>query len=318
MKNFITHYCSIDYHCFEIRMLATDDVTFDAWPGAVLRNNLLYAADKIWVEEQACSLRELIDRFSLNVSHPLYNELKDGFPKGYVLSGFSRFNLGFEEILIRREEIFTFSLTLIGHFNNYRFYFFEAIRQICKRGIGKPLTSFDLLDISEKTHVLLADFLEQGQADSLSELVIRYETPVILFRMKRKKDPQLSYQDKSNCFPGFYQLVRSAFFRLQKLHAIYIEPEVFSPALFDEVMRETYLEKAGYPLLRLADIRHVALQNTQKKEKVNEMPLAGYVGKQVYVGYFRQYLPLLEFMSGLGVGNEVVYGMGRYEVKMGD
>jgi hypothetical protein len=58
----------------------------------------------------------------------------------------------------------------------------------------------------------------------------------------------------------------------------------------------------------------VTLQNTQKKEKVNEMPLAGYVGEQIYGGYFREYVSLLRFMAELGVGNEVVYGMGKYEI----
>lgn len=315
MKNFLTPYHSIDYHCFEIRMVADSDVVFDAWAGAILRNNLLYAAGKISVEEQTCSLRELIDKFPLAETHPLYKELKEGFPKGYVLSGFSHANFESEAVLVRKGEIFIFSLKLIGNFNDYRFYFFEAIRLMCKRGIGKPLTSFTLLDISEKPVVRLADFLASGVEDEFSEITLRYKTPVILFRLKSKKNTQLSYQDKSNRFPGFYQLVRSAFFRMQKLYAVYVEPTTYTPPLFEETVTETYLEKAGYPLLQSADIRYVSLQNTQKKEKKNEMPLSGYVGEQVYSGYFQKYLPLLKFMEGLGVGNETVYGMGRYEIE---
>jgi 23S rRNA maturation mini-RNase III len=63
-------------------------------------------------------------------------------------------------------------------------------------------------------------------------------------------------------------------------------------------------------------MQYVTLQNTQKKEKVNDMPLAGYVGEQVYSGYFRKYPALLQFMAEVGVGNETVYGLGKYETKM--
>jgi CRISPR/Cas system endoribonuclease Cas6 (RAMP superfamily) len=47
------------------------------------------------------------------------------------------------------------------------------------------------------------------------------------------------------------------------------------------------------------------------------MPLSGYVGEQVYSGYFREYLALLQFMAEINVGNETVYGMGKYEVENG-
>jgi hypothetical protein len=281
------------------------------------------------------SLREWIDAFPLDEAHPLYKELKDGFPRGYVLTDFSHFDLQSSSVQIRKNEVFSFSLLLIGNVNEYRSYFFQAVREMCARGIGKPRTPFLLLDISEKSlsgesqviaiaqtdlteelhcPIRLSDFIENNNPDKFSEITIRYQTPVILFRLKNKKNTQLSYQDKCNRFPSFYQLVRSAFFRLQKLHAIYVEPEKYVPELFEETLRETFLEKAGYPLLQSADIRYVALQNTQKKEKVNEMPLAGYVGEEIYAGYFREYVPLLLFMAELGVGNETVYGMGRYEI----
>ena len=47
MKNFLELYGQFYCHRFEIRMIAADDVVFDAWTGAVVRNNLLYAADKV-------------------------------------------------------------------------------------------------------------------------------------------------------------------------------------------------------------------------------------------------------------------------------
>ena len=304
------------YHRFDIKVSAHENVTFDAWPGAVIRNNLLYAAEQIRIRKTGRSLREQIDTFPLEDDHPLYKELKEGFPKGYVLTDFSHAAMNNSAVFIRKEEEFTFSLLLIGRFNEYRYYFFEAIREMCERGIGKPMTPFRLSDITENpgSPVALSDFTRQEIEDKRSEITIRFRTPVILHRLKEKKNTQLSYQDKCNRFPGFYQLVRSAFYRLQKLHALYVEPTARSVVLFDETMMETYLEKAGRPLLQSANIQHINLPNTPKKGMKNEMPLAGYIGEQKYSGYFRQYLPLLKFMEELGVGNETVYGMGRYEV----
>ncbi|MDR2773767.1 MAG: hypothetical protein LBC19_03310, partial [Tannerella sp.] len=89
MKNFLEQYGRFGYHRFEIRMIAVDNVVFDAWTGAVIRNNLLYAADKVRIESENQTLRERIDAFPLSETHPLYKELKDGFPKGYVLTDFS-------------------------------------------------------------------------------------------------------------------------------------------------------------------------------------------------------------------------------------
>jgi len=310
-------YSQIYYRRFKIQIIAVEDVILDAWAGATLRNNMLYAAEQIRIQKTHRSLREQIDTFPLENNHPLYKELRDGFPKGYILTDFSHTDVNDSVIFIHKDEIFSFSLLLIGRFDEYRYYFFEAIREMCERGIGKPLTPFRLLDIKENpaSPVSLSDYIQQETKEKHSEITIQFHTPVILSRLKGKKNTQLSYQDKANRFPGFYQLTCSAFSRLQKLYALYIDPSACSPSLFDEMLMETYLEKAGLPLLQSANIQHISLTNTHKKGMKNEMPLAGYVGEQKYSGYFQQYMPLLRFMAELGVGNETVYGMGRYEVK---
>jgi len=79
----------MSYHRFDVQMTPIEDVVFDAWPGAVIRNNLLYAAEQIRIQKTNRTLREQIDYFPLADNHPLYHELKEGFPKGYVLTDFS-------------------------------------------------------------------------------------------------------------------------------------------------------------------------------------------------------------------------------------
>ena len=307
---------NLSYHRYDVHISPTDDVAFKAWPGAIIRNNLLYAAEHIRIQKNNRSLREQIDICPLEDDHPLYNELKEGFPKGYVLTNFSCAVASNPNITIRKGETFTLSLLLIGRFNDYRFYFFEAIRQMCERGFGKPLTPFSLTGITENpsSPTTLSDFMHPETNDNKSEITIRFLTPVILYRLRDKKNTQLSYQDKTNRFPSFYQLMRSSFSRLQKLYALYENPSEKTLSYFDETCLEDFLIKAGRPLLKAANIQHISLPNTQKKGMKNELPLAGYIGEQTYTGKVQQYVPLLKFMAELGVGNETVYGMGRFEI----
>ena len=86
MKNFLRLFSQTHFQRFVIKMSATENVTLDAWSGAIIRNNLLYAAEQVRIHKTNRSLREQIDTFPLEDNHPLYKELKDGFPKGYVLT----------------------------------------------------------------------------------------------------------------------------------------------------------------------------------------------------------------------------------------
>ncbi len=338
MNRFLFLYKNLFYHRLDIRIAATGNTIWDAWSGAIIRNNLLYAAEQIYVEKTQKTLRETINDFPLLISHPLYNALKDGFPKGYQISLLSHINLDHAPLKLSPNEIVSFSLILIGNMSEYYHFFIQAIRLMCNRGLGKPQHPFLLIDVCEHSNhnesqivaiertnlidklrfpVYFDDyFWQEEKTEICSELFVHYTTPIILFRSRNKKNTQLSYQDKCNLFPGFYQLVRSAFFRLSKLHVIYIDANDYPANLQDEGLIESFLQKAGYPILQSANISRVVLQNTLKKERVNTMPLAGYIGEQVYSGYFNDYLPLLKFMEEIGVGNEVVYGMGRYRVEI--
>ena len=204
MKSFLNLYKDLYYSRFEIKIRATDDVVFDAWPGAIIRNNLLYAAEQIRIHKTGKTLREQIDALPLAENHPLYKELKDGFPKGYVLTDFTRFDSSYPCGTILKEEDFSFTLLLTGRFNDYRFYFFEAIREMCERGFGKPMTPFQLIDISESrlSPVTFSDYIQADTVDCFTTLTIRFLTPTILNRLKGKKNAQLSYQDKTNRFPS--------------------------------------------------------------------------------------------------------------------
>ncbi len=337
MSHFLEITQSAYYHHFIIRMVATKATMFDAWSGAILRNNLLYSAEQVFIEQEQMSLREIINVFPLKKSHPLYKELQDGFPKGYQISMVSHSNLNSEDTKLSKGEIVTFSLYLIGKMSIYLPYFIQAIRKMCLRGLGKPQNPFLLIDICEQSidnksqimatestdqcsqlnfPVRVSDFVDYSPTEYKSAISIEYKTPVILYRPRTKKNTQLSYQDKCNGFPSFYQLVRSVAFRLSKIQAIHIDPDTESSLLFDENFMEYYLKNATNMILHSTNISRIDLKNTLKKESINKMPLSGYIGQQIYHGDFGQYLPILKFMEALGVGNETVYGMGKFEVEI--
>jgi hypothetical protein len=321
------------YHRLDVRISATRDTCFDAWPGAVVRNNLLYAAEKVMVEENL-SLRKRINQFPLDENHPLYKELVNGFPKGYVIA----LPDGYQpEVFIKEGDLFCFSIYLIGNLSDYYAAFIQAIQLMCNKGMGHPVVPFALVDVCERALDGELHLLRMGSTDMSNKLIfpvsyadfqsihahkdemvikISYLTPTILFKPVQKKNKSISYQDKCNGFPSAYQLIRSALNRMFKLTILYANTKDVDAAqqLMDNM--EEWVDYATNLSLISADIRKVTLQNTPKKETVNTMPLSGYVGTQQYEGYFNRFLPMLKFMEELGVGNEVVYGMGRYEVEL--
>jgi len=325
------------YHRFDIRIVSTESVRFIGWSGAVIRNNLIYASRQIQIKENK-TLENIINEVTLNEDHPLYKELNNGFPKGYILAFPELTGQQQDGMHINKGELFIFSLILIGRMVQYRFKFFEAVQRMCEHGLGYPIQSFKLVDISENNPkgphrlvvagketieselhfpVSLSDYARFQASGNQHRLLIQYLTPVCLYKQHPKIDRRQSYQDKCNGFPSFYQLVRSAAYRLLKLTILYLSPEDSElPEQLNEYIEE-YIENASVPVLTQCNIQRITPQNTLKKEAPNRMTLSGYIGEQVYEGLFNHYLPLLGFMEELGVGNEVVYGMGRYEVEVG-
>lgn len=314
------------YHRLDICLSPMDDIRVDAWLGAVLRNNLMYAAESVEVKA-GCSLRNMIDTLPLPEEHPLYKELSGGFPKGFVLSLQSHMDTHF----IGKGEKILFSLVLVGSYTGYYDYFMEAIRKMCARGFGNPMVPLELIDIYEKhpyagnwqvavgyslklnplCHpVKLSHFLQETQGVRGQEIGIRYETPTLLVNSRAKTNKEVSYQDKLNGFPSFYQLVRSVAFRVEKLAMLYACPDNID---FHSRI-EADLGNAASLTLISASLNRTVLKRTAKKGRTERMPLPGYTGEVIFSGEFREYLPLLLFASDLGVGDNTVYGFGKYSL----
>lgn len=324
------------YHRLDISISPETDVTFNGWLGAIIRNNLLCAAESIPTPE-GISLFAQLERFPLTEQHPLYPVLKGGFPKSFVLSVLSPEAMLSSRLRLRQNEEVVFSLVLIGSCCCYYQEFIEAVRLMCHRGLGTPRTPFRLNEILEKDGmgrakrlavghmekvaplrfpVCLEDFREEkfGEKEKVVQLILY--SPLLLTVMTKKKDKAQSYQDKMNGFPSFYQFVRSALFRCLRLAVLYacpLEGERYSEALQE---MDALLEESTTALLMQADIRWVRIPGPPRDTNRKQMLFTGYVGELRFVGDFSRYMPLLSFMQALGNGNDTVYGLGHFQANV--
>lgn len=331
---FLTGIERLYYHRLDFRLSPVAALQPDAWLGAVLRNSLLYAAATVPVDGTR-SLFSVLETYpgEPDFTHPFYKEWAGGFPKGFSLGCPPFFPNGFSYPLIRKNEIFTCSLCLIGHMAQYASHVVEAMRGVCERGIGKPVVPLQLVDVSEWHPVrgsrLIA--LGNGPVETLESPVrpcdcfrawpeqqgrieLSLETPLCLVRKRQKADPAVSYQDKQNGFPSFYQFVRSLAYRLMKLHILYAGNGIYPDARETVRQIDEWIGGATAFGLETATLRSVTLTGPPRKENRARMVFTGYTGAMAYAGNFRKFLPLLVFAESLGVGNDTVYGLGKYRV----
>lgn len=322
------------YHHLEIRITSTSDTHWDAWPGAVLRNNFLRAAEDVPMAEDVTLFKKIEKTCPLHPSHPKYSELQEGWPKGYL---FAMNNGCLPELYLKKGEPLCFSLFLIGHMSEYLKEFIQTVYLMCQRGLGHPRIPFSILDICEwsldgQLHIISKesdsidcrliypvvydDFLTEPIPGKKKRIDIEFITPVDLFNYKKKKDSSRSYQDKSNYFPGFYQLVRSARNRMTNLTALFSSPEKTDILDYSQNEVDQWLEQATGARLLAVDLKQAKYKSPPKKDSKNTVPLRGYLGRQQYEGYIDTYLPILKFMEALGIGNETVYGLGRYNIRI--
>lgn len=331
MENWVEFVAGLTYCRLEIRIAARQDTFFDAWPGAIIRNNFFYAAENVSVKK-GISLAEIINTFTLTEEHPYYKNMIGGFPKGVVLLLGRELQLYENRKKIRQGEILSFSLLLVGNQINWYKSYIEAIRVMCDRGMGHPMQTFDLLDIYERHPHQGIHLIARGQSKKVEklnlpvtfddfrfsggnrEIGIYLKTPTLLHEAGATKPLNSGYQAKLNGFPSFYQFVRSVAFRCMKLAALYMCPEdIDGCCQADEQMPE-YLNQAGGPWLQRANLELVTVRGTLKDNGEKPIIFHGYTGEMLYRGRMASYLQLLLFMQELGVGNDTVYGLGQYRI----
>lgn len=295
--------CRID-----IRFFSDECVKMKYWIGAVLRNRFLYAADSV-LDEHGVSLRQTIDTLPLPKSHFLYEQFRGGFPKGFL---FDCSNLPYEApgFTLEANRIYTFSLILIGNNIAYKPMFITAIRRMMKEGFGQPMVPMNLIDITEQEICHLQTMPDDKHT---LDLEILFKTPISL--LPPPKESSNGYQNKLNNFPSFYQFMRSLVYRIVSLDLLYTDQHRIDSREQMEEWIERYIRPSVRAMLLQADLRYEKRWSTPKTESENIYLMGGYTGSLAFGNVPAQFLPLLVFASSLGIGADINYGLGWFQVQ---
>lgn len=292
----------------DIRFFPNNPVEMNFWIGAVLRNRFLYAADKV-ICKQGISLRQLIETLPLQEEHFLYKQLRGGFPKGFLFDC-SRLPYNAPGFILEADRIYTFSLILIGKNIVYKTLFIEAIQLMLNEGFGHPIVPMTIVDIAEKD---ISGFHSPSIEQEQIKLELLFRTPVCL--LHSPKEESNGFQNKLNNFPSFYQFMRSLAYRVITLGILYANgTEIESRKQMDEMI-EQYIRPSAYALLLKADLHYEKRYSSPKKEEKKVYSMSGYTGKLVFGQVYANYFALLTFASELGVGSDINYGLGNFQVR---
>ena len=299
----------LTYRKIDIRFFVEKNVEISAWPGAVLRNRFLYAAESILCAD-GISLRQKLDTLPIPESHPYYNQFKGGFPKGFLFDC-SHLPYSNGKMVLRKEHIYRFSLILVGNCINDYPLFLLALERMFNDGIGNPRVQLTLVDCN------VTDFNSFNPSESrfhkATELSLTFNTPISL--VNPSKIGNGGYQNKLNSFPSFYQFMRSFIYRLVSLTMLYVEPDVYRTQ--DEVdhMVESYIADAFNPFLLKADITYTKLHSTPRVGEHNVYVMSGYSGALSFDEVPTLYIHLLDHFALLCVGNDINFGLGNFSIK---
>lgn len=293
----------------KVRFRPLADIRMSYWIGSVLRNRFLYMSSKVY-SEQGISLYEIIDTLPLSGDHFLYKYLKGGFPKGFV---FDYKDMDPDSFLsgLDSDEIYSFSLVLIGSTIRYKSLFIQALRLTLESGFGHPMTPAEVIGIKECVEV--DDVEEQSSlSKTKGNLQLYFITPVSLMHIRNDKSSN-GFQNKLNNFPSLYQFIRSLTYRIITLYILYTEDSRFVSKEQIEQTISRYIDKASIPELDRAHIQYEKIRSTPKEGNNFVYTMEGYIGTLAFRNFPLHYKNLLSLGSKIGVGNNINYGMGQYD-----
>ena len=322
------------YHSFMIRIEAQSDTTLSI-PMHELRSNFLFASSQIVVGKK--TFRDVLGPIPLPISHPLYGELKEGFPASFIFFALPSQQ---EPRLIRsncleckKKSIITINLIIIGDRVKFFTEFVESIKLMISRGFGHPVVSFVIVDIFEnhpfktvpimkKDGIILSqpsmpirylDF-EHNQF-SRQQIIFKFDSPTLLYKSEDnnlKKEMPGVYAQNNGLF-SFYHIVRSVTERSIKLSVLYCGAKVDDYET-DKDRLIIYLQQATKLKLAACNLINIQLPDLKQKGRSDSVQLGGLIGTMAFIGHFNCYIPLLFFFQDLCVGKNIAYGLGKYSI----
>lgn len=326
---------SLECYRVTVRFYPNDDVSLDAWIGAVFRNRFLYFAESV-CDENGVSLRSRLDELTLSPEHPYYKQMKGGFPKG-MLFDFRTIPGRSRNGNLYQNTIYSFDMVFIGKAVGFFPMAVHVLEKMFADGIGHPLTSLSLIDMFENGEDGETRLLYSGNSTFINmpenairisdykvdenehvDIRLTFHTPMSLYQLKEKTQPELSYQHKMNGFPSFYQMVRSITYRWASLSMLYGDDPMVADADKKEFEQQLdrFVELSSLAFLQEASLRSRKIYGTPKKTEKQVYVMEGYEGRLVFRHVSCRYLPLLLWGEHVAVGNNVQYGMGSYSVEI--
>lgn len=303
----------------EISFTSAADINMDAWCGAVLRNNFLYAASLVETDGRR-SLFDIISECPLDACHPMYGHFSGGFPKPFLFDIRSLCHgQGYSSFRISAGNVYTFGLNIIGSHMRYYEYYLRAVVQAFGRGIGHPRHQLILCDVNKCGPVAGGVYCPVTGEDNrlgVADAAFTLHTPMSLCQPEKRGSSARTYQDKMNGFPSFYQIVRSLHYRMATLNMLYGEGlNGWDADALADFAGDCAL-CAGRAELQEAKICKCTMTSTRKKGIREVYKMCGYAGKMKFSGVYKTFIPLLKWGEMAGVGDDIGYGLGQYSVKV--
>ena len=286
-----------------------------AWLGAAVRNRFLFACESVKTND-GVSLREAFNVCPLDKSHFLYKQYADGFPKCFVwnVAGAHPRTKGFA---FKDSKEYTMSLFVFGFASQWIDEIKLAIRRMMLMGLGSNPAPLELVDIIVHEPFSLENFAKHIHTKPVL-LTIQTQTPLSL--LKYREESSDGFQKKMNGFPAFYQIVRTCVSRLATLNLLYAENnDIWST--FDSQEKwslsiDGLSNAASSAWLQSAEIKNVVAYGTPKQNTDTVYRFSGYVGELTFSNVDALLVPIVNMMGTLGIGNDVSYGLGFYNVNI--
>lgn len=293
----------------DIRFFAEQNVQMRYWIGAVLRNRFLYAAAHVF-DEQGTSLLNILNTFALPEHHFLYKQLCGGFPKGFLFDSCSLPGHG-SGFLLESDKVYSFSLIIIGNQIKYKFLFVHALKLMLEEGFGTPIVPLTIIDIKEEV-------IQMQQASLSVENVtckLHFKTPVSLVQASGCKMGG-GFQNKLNNFPSFYQFMRSLIYRLATLEILYSNQNFFGSKDEMDAFVDNFIIQSAEASLLSAEIKLKTCYSSPKIGQNNVYTMRGFTGTLCFSNVSSYFIPFILLGVDLGVGSNINYGLGHYDVTL--
>ncbi len=281
-------YLQLPIYVLEYTVVPEAPSHINYWLGAYIRNNLLFAAASVPVDENT-SLRDMISGDGQNDS-----------PRPYAI----QCDPVFKNMRINPSGSLTFRIMLFGKFMKYRDLMHQAVSIMCANGLGHPKVPMQIMSFSCRPAPAA------GETDTKGGLYrIDFITPVSLYSNRAKSSSKQGLLDKQNGMPTLYYLILALTRRVNRLHVAHADGE----AMTDEAI-DSWCENARKAQVEECVLRRTLLQGTPKRDSAKSMFFAGHVGHMLLYDVDSQYLPLLQSGMYTSVGNDTTYGMGHFEI----